>query len=371
MKKALWFVGCCFVLGVLPSWGVCPPEDLTGDCYVDLADFAVFASQWINNMADFDLLVSQWMTGDGIPNDMVIIPAGSFQMGNSKDASEGYSDELPVHTVILDSFAMGKCEITNEQYCAFLNSAYPSQLKVVNGFILASSDSLNSFIYCSTSIRSSSSLIAFSNNTFSVRTKGGRDMSKDPMVQVTWHGAVAYCNWRSQQEGKDLCYDLSTWTCDFTKKGYRLATEAEWEYAARGGLPQKRFPWEEDTIAHSQANYQSSSFYSYDVSPTLGYHPDWNDGINPYTSPVGSLPANGYGLYDMAGNVTEWCHDWDESYSSKPQVNPTGPATGYNRVQRGGNWGSHAYGCRVSDRDRSTPKGFGIASGFRIVLVLI
>jgi len=231
----------------------CPSADLTGDCFVDLEDFA--------------LMANQWLTGDpNIPDDLVHIPNGGFIMGDS--FSEGTSNELPLHTVTLDTFYMGKYEVTNAQYCTFLNSAYPAQLKVVSGVVYATSDTSNSYPYCDTSTSSSYSQIAYSGGVFSVRTKSGRDMSNDPLVKVSWYGAVAYCNWRSQQEGYEQCYNLSTWACDFNKHSYRLATEAEWEYAARGGLSGKRFPWG-DTITHSQANYYSESSYSYDISPTL------------------------------------------------------------------------------------------------------
>jgi hypothetical protein len=184
---------------------------------------------------------------------MVLIPAGSFQMGNSTNAGEGDLDEIPVHTVNLNSFRMSNCEITNAQYCTFLNSA---QLKVdINYVVYSTSDISKSFPYYDTWIARTESQIVFLGNTFSVRTKNSRNMMNDPVVMVTWYGAAAYCNWRSQQEGKELCYNLSTWECDFSKKGYRLPTEAEWEYAARGGQSGKRFPWG-DTITQSQANYK-------------------------------------------------------------------------------------------------------------------
>jgi formylglycine-generating enzyme len=361
MKKTVWFLFGCLAILALPILAICPLADLTGDCYVDLADFAVFAEQW--------------MTGDRVPEDMVIIPAGTFQMGNSTNAGEGYSEELPVHPVILDSFAMGKYEITNEQYCAFLNSAYPSQLKVVDGIVYAFGDTENNFLYCSTSF-SALSQISFSNNTFSVQTKGGRDMSKDPMLCVSWYGVVAYCNWRSQQEGKQACYNLSTWNCDFSKNGYRLPTEAEWEYAARGGLSGKRFPWG-NTITQSQANYYSyweggKPYFPYDLNPTSGSHLTWNDGIYPFTSPVGSFQVNGYGLCDMVGNVWEWCQDWysDTYYNSSPQMNPSGPITGDYRIIRGAYWGNGAGACRVSSRYCTTPDTSTDELGFRIVLKL-
>jgi formylglycine-generating enzyme len=208
-----------------------------------------------------------------------------------------------------------------------------------------------------------------------VRLKGRSDMSNDPVVCVSWYGAVAYCNWRSEQEGRQPWYNLSTWTCDFTKNGYRLPTEAEWEYAARGGHSNERFPWG-ITITHTQANYfsewtEGKPVYPYDVNPTEGYHPTWSsDGIFPYTSPVGSFPANGYGLYDMAGNVFVWCNDWYSGtyYSPMPQLNPTGPTTGNWRVLRGGGWDGSSYFCRVSDRNYGYPDYGSDHSGFRLVL---
>jgi formylglycine-generating enzyme required for sulfatase activity len=404
MSKVLGF-GVVMLLSALPAWGQCPSADLTRDCFVDLADFAVLAGQWLtedpNTEADnLSLLASQWLTGSRLPSDMIVIPAGTFPMGNCKQPDEGFSYELPIHTVTLDSFAMGKYEITNAQYCAFLNSAYPSQLMVVNGEVYASSDAGIPYPFCSTSSAPHKvpswggfSQIDFTNNTFRVRTKGGRDMSNDPMVDVSWYGAVAYCNWRSQQEGKQPCYDLSTGECDFSRKGYRLATGAEWEYAARGGLSDKRFPWG-DTISQIQSNFISTNTYSYDVSPVKNqYHPLWNDGTFPYTSPVGFFDgtlkykiqynwpgsatsyqttsgANGYSLYDMAGNVWEWCHDWYGSYSSGSQTNPTGPATGGYRELRGGSWGPFdvAYSCRVSFRVSNPPYYRFGDLGFRVVL---
>ncbi|UCG50295.1 MAG: SUMF1/EgtB/PvdO family nonheme iron enzyme [Phycisphaerales bacterium] len=268
-------------------------------------------------------------------------------------------------------FYMGKYEITNGQYSDYLNSANAQGLiRVTDGMVYR--DYIGpSRPYCSTSTSHTNSQIDYAGGVFSVRTKSGRDMSNDPMVRVSWYGAVAYCNWRSQQEGKEQCYNLSTWKCDFSKKGYRLPTEAEWEYTARGGLFDRRFPWG-DTISHSQANYYSWNHFSYDVSPTRGYHPTWNDGIYPYTSPVGSFPPNGYGLYDMAGNVLEWCNDWYDAgyYASRPNpdVNPTGPPSGMGRVVRGGRLSGYARSCRVADRTYA-PAGERINDGgFRVVL---
>jgi len=305
-----------------------------------------------------------------VPPGMVLIPGGTFQMGDS--FGEVPFDERPVHTVTLSAFYMGRHEITNGQYCEFLNSA------LGQGLITVSSGSTpgrvyqfgsgTSYLYCYTSGGNINSQIAYSEGTFAVRTKGGRGMADDPIVEVSWYGAVAYCNWRSLQEGREPCYDLTNGTCDFNRNGYHLPTEAQWECAARGGLSGRRFPWG-DTISHSQANYVSSDAFNYDISPTRGYHPTWNDGIWPYTSPVGSFAANGYGLYDMTGNAGEWCHDWyGLGYDYRPQTNPTGPSEGAGRVYRGGFWSAPALWCRVSYRYYLTPGSCYEYLGFRVCM---
>jgi sulfatase modifying factor 1 len=344
----------------------CPSADRTSDCFVDFNDFALLAVDWpATDYNDLALLAAQWLTPDPrVPDDMVYIPAGTFEMGDN--LGDGWSDELPVHTVTVDSFYMGKYEVTNGQYCLYLNSALGEGLIAVISGIVIKAGSGMSYPYCDTSTSSSHSQIACSGRLFTVRTKSAREMSNDPMVIVTWYGAAAYCNWWSQQEGKEQCYNLSTWDCDFSKRGYRLATEAEWEYAAKGGLAGKRFPWG-DTISHSNANYNACpECYSYDVSPTQGFHPTWNDGIPPYTSPGGVL-------YDMTGNISEWCNDWylDTYYSSSPTNNPTGPAGPLTyRVVRGGAWVIPAAPCRVTTRscDFSSPIFRIDWIGFRLVL---
>lgn len=366
--------------------------DVTGDYYVDLADFATMSKWWLCRcdeyngwcegadlqmsgfvgVDDLSTLLTFWLTGDrlSLAEDMVPIPCGIFEMGDS--CNEGNIGEQPVHTVTMSAFYMNKYETTNAQYCQFLNSALSQGLiGVIDGVVYEAGSGTPTYPYCDTSTSSGYSQISFSNNTFTVRTKGGRSMANDPMVEVSWCGAVVYCNWRSQQEGLQPCYDLSTWNCDFNKNGYHLPTEAQWEYAARGGLSGKRFPWG-DTITHNRANYHSSTQYGYDQSSTLGYHPTWNDGIYPYTSPAGWFAANGYGLYDMAGNVWEWCNDWYGSYSSVAQTDPTGPTTGGIRVLRGGYWRDGAYYCRVAYRIGDTPDeliyyyGSGGYVGFRV-----
>lgn len=168
-------------------------------------------------------------------------------------------------------------------------------------------------------------------NGYNFDNAGSGKAADHPVHTVNWYDCVKWCNARSEMEGKAPCYNLSTWSCDFSADGYRLPTSDEWEYAARGGLQGKRFPWD-DTITHSEANYKSSSSYSYDTSSTRGYHPSYDVGGYPYTSPAGSFPPNGYGLYDMIGNIGEWCNT----------------ASGSARGFQGGCWGYDAYFARCS-----------------------
>jgi len=169
-------------------------------------------------------------------------------------------------------------------------------------------------------------------------------------------------------------------TPNWSANGYRLPTEAEWEKAARGGVSGKRFPWGTDTISHAQANYRvyssngTTNFYSYDVEPrppatgTDYYHPSYTAGGFPYTSPAGSFGANGYGLYDMSGNVWEWCWDWyGGSYytTSNGTTDPRGPASGSNRVYRGGSWSLYAINARCAHRGANTPGYSNNRLGFR------
>jgi formylglycine-generating enzyme required for sulfatase activity len=161
----------------------------------------------------------------------------------------------------------------------------------------------------------------------------------------------------------DLANGCVNWT-----GGYRLATEAEWEKAAQGGLSGQRFPWGA-TISESQANYYSCECWPYDLSDT-GYNPTFATG-NLHTSPVGSFAANGYGLYDMAGNVFQWCWDWYGTYAGGSD--PRGPTSGTDRVLRGGGWDFYAIGCRTAYRDISFPNDYGYNGyggfGFRSALL--
>jgi formylglycine-generating enzyme required for sulfatase activity len=273
------------------------------------------------------------------PSGMALIPAGSFTMGDT--FNEGQSSELPLHTVYVSAFYMDKYDVTLTLWQQVYNWA--------------------------------------TNHGYSFDFPVFGKAANHPVEMGEWYDIVKWCNARSEKEGKTPAYYTDAGQTvvykagrvdvqnDWVKwnSGYRLPTEAEWEKAARGGLSGQRFPWG-NTISESQANYYSTNYYTYDLSNT-GYNPSFNDGVPPYTSPVGSFAPNGYGLYDMAGNELQWCWDWSGSYSSGSQIDPRGPTRGSGRVVRGGNWNFRAFYCRAAYRVNGYPNGPN-SLGFRSVL---
>ena len=309
-----------------------------------------------------DGLEVQVCSGSGTAVDLVHVPAGTFEMG--RHVGSGYHDELPVHTVRLDAFDIDAYEVSNEKYELYLNwaiSQTPPRVTVVAGWVYQVGGAGHAL--CRTTAASSYSRITWNGTCFGV-TAGKED---HPMVDVTWYGAGAYANQRSRDEGLTPCYDEATWDCDHSADGYRLPTEAEWEYAARGGehSPYRAYPWG-DALDGSQANYWSSG------DPFEAGATPWTTPAAYYDGnqiPAGVDMANGYGLYDTAGNVLEWCGDrYSESYySSSPIGNPTGPAAGTHRVIRGGGWEDFASLLRSASRNAYFPALPGHDLGFRVV----
>jgi formylglycine-generating enzyme required for sulfatase activity len=234
---------------------------------------------------------------------MALIPGGSNSGTNPLGSGETYADNfyLETYSLTVNPFYMDVTAITKTQWDNVYNWA------VANGYIFDNAGS-------------------------------GKD-DNHPVHSINWYDAAKWCNARSEREGLPPCYTVSNAVyktgqfspdCDFDETGYRLPTIEEWEYAARGGLGSRRFPWG-DTITHSNANYLSTTNDDYDESLTQGYHPTYQDFIFPYTAPVGSFAPNGYGLYDMAGNMMTWC--WEPQYTTA-------------RHTRGGAWNQSAESAR-------------------------
>jgi len=229
------------------------------------------------------------------------------------------------------------------------------------------------------------------NNGYSFDHAGAGKAANHPVQMVDWYDVVKWCNARSEKDRLTPCYYVSTNLSDdasiyrtgthrpvnshvnWSANGYRLPTEAEWERAARGGAEGRLFPWATDKISKTRANYFSNTIaYQYDEGPD-GFHSAYKTGDEPYTNPVGALKSgrNAYGLYDMAGNVSEWCWDWySRTYyttNNNPVNNPRGPNAGTVRIVRGGSWLYLAPYQMCSNRDNRAPKTALNTIGFRCV----
>ena len=376
--------------------------DINQDYVVNFGDYAVMAAAWLAddepmaewkaacdiaepndgliNGLDFAVFSGLWGFELPDPNLFAFIGGGQFKMGAHLDA---LISARPVHTVQLDAFYMSRYQMTNGRYCDFLNDALLSgTIKIDNSVVYPAGDSEN--LYPLLNVYNppyeQSNHIEYVGGVFSVRLKEGTiDMTEHPAL-TTWYGAAVYCNWKSEQEGRVPCYDVLTWNCELFAGGYRLATEAEWEYAARGGVEGTRYPWG-NTIDGSMANFQNSGdpfegqagVRPYPFTTPVGYY----DGGQ---TPSGADRANGYGLYDMVGNVFEWCNDWySGSYYQQcanlgVAFNPVGPTGGTERVMRGGSWNVDALAkrwCQIDFRDSDTahkPEATSGSYGFRVCL---
>ena len=236
----------------------------------------------------------------GVSFNMIKVQGGTFTMGaTAEQSSDADSEEKPTHQVTLSDYYIGETEVTQELWQAVMGTTIQEQAK---------------------------------QGTFDTSLYGVGNSY--PMYYISWNDCQTFVKKLNQLTGKN----------------FRLPTEAEWEYAARGG--------------------QKSKGYKYAGSNTLS-DVAWYDGnSSSKTHPVKQKQANELGLYDMSGNVYEWCQDWYGRYSSNAQTNPTGPSSGSGRVYRGGSWYSSASYCRVAYRNRRSTPGFRFNYvGFRVVLL--
>ncbi|MDR1277489.1 MAG: formylglycine-generating enzyme family protein [Treponema sp.] len=239
---------------------------------------------------------------------MVLVEGGTFQMGSAK----GRNDERPVHTVTVKSFYMGKYEVTQKEWQEIMETTAARQRDMAD------------------------------------KSRPLKGEGNCPIYYVNWYEAVEYCNRLSLKEGLTPAYQGSgdTVICDFDASGYRLPTEAEWEYAARGGNNSVSYEYSGGNSADSVAWYSGNSGSS--------------------THPAGTKEPNSLGLYDMSGNVWEWCWDWYGNYTGEAQTNPAGTSPGTTRVLRGGSWSNDAVYVRSAFRFSYTPSSRGSGIGFRL-----
>ena len=251
--------------------------------------------------------------GSGASYEMVRVPGGSFRMGDT--VGDGKDDERPVHTVTLGAFSIGKYEVTQALYKSVMGHN-PSHFGGANAL---------------------------------------------PVVGVSWYDAIEFCNKLSEKENRQPVYTITgrvpatgypiesaNVTVDWSKDGYRLPTEAEWEYAAKGGNG-------------------SPGNYTYAGSNNVDEVAWYDDNSFGSTRLVGTKAANGLGIYDMSGNVWEWCWDWYGDYSSDTQTDPQGASSGSDRVIRGGNWDNSAGNVRSAFRYNYYPSNRHGYVGFRLV----
>ena len=243
--------------------------------------------------------IKNYSGNENVSEDFVFVEGGTFLMGSTS----GDNDERPVHTVTLNNFYICKHEVTQAEWKAVMGSN-PSYFSGDNR----------------------------------------------PVEKVSWNAAIEYCVRRSLAEGLTPCYRGSegNFTCDFSANGYRLPTEAEWEYAAQGG----------------NKSYIGTKYSGSNDIDSVAWH---NGNSGSVTHDVMTKLPNVLGIYDMSGNVWEWCWDWYGNYSSSDQTNPVGASSGSGRVVRGGSWYYYASNCCVANRYYDSPGNTYYYHGFRVV----
>lgn len=275
------------------------------------------------------------------PDSFVLIHGGEYLMGDV--FGDGSKDEVPVHRVRINDFYLSPYELSAGEYLRFVeatSSNYPAWLEAGSAYHYQTG----------------------SKEYYRVLGAALSDPA-NPVVGITWKNAVAYCNWLSIQRGLSPAYiiDSDTIVWNKTANGYRLPTEAEWEYAAREGGKKHRFGTGKNTASDADINV--------DTRPAFK-RPYVTDGESRgHTLPVRSLHPNALGLYHMSGNVWEWCQDWyGVDYYARPglHVVPSGPANGSQKVLRGGSWYFDGYHARCSNRHHARPEQHFHAAGMRL-----
>lgn len=299
----------------------------------------------LSNPSFFRLDVTDFAPESG-PEDFSLIPAGTFSMGDHKDEPEEWmAPSRPVHEVYVSAFYMATTPVTYEEW------ALVRDWGIAHGYQFDKEGERG-----------------YSGETWT-GLPDTPENNRHPVTQVSWYDMVKWCNAKSEMDGLEPVYYMNdartevyrrtrhivkNTEVDWDANGYRLPTEAEWEKAARGGLVGKRWPWGDADIDPTRANF-------------------WNSSETNGTTPVGTYPPNGYGLYDMAGNVWEWLWDaWSENWYSQPAASepdtrgPCASEVGKYRVYRGGRWAQAPVHLRVATRDVHEPSPRHAPFGFRI-----
>lgn len=350
MRIGLRKWACCLAL-CLPAAAYAEPEAL--EVPFEKSDAKAAQKEW----------AKEWKSPATFKNEtgmeMVIIPPGEFEMGSNDEQAKAeftgmveqspeevrekidpmwFKRETPKHSVtISEPFYMAKTEVTRGQFAKFVKATgYKTEAEKSEkgGWGLNKDGKL------------------VQDPKFSWKEVGFEQTDEHPVINVTYNDAEAFCEWLSDEEDEE----------------YRLPTEAEWEYACRGGTETRFYNGDDSEKVVKVGNVADASFKNAGLTPGYGA-PLKADDEYVFTAPSGQFEENAFGLVDMHGNIWELCDDWFGAYSDKDQEDPEGPKEGANVVSRGGGWGSDVRFARSSFRNMSGPGDWGYDTGFRVVSV--